>query len=155
WSRTSGARLGPKMELRDPGPGEEAPLPVTMIFNPAHAEALFEGSGHTFAEVVDAVTAGKPAPRFPLKVSVKARVTVKTSGTKSKNLAGVLPGSDAALSKEYVVISAHLDHVGVGAPVNGDKIYNGAMDDASGIASLIEIAKGLQASGARPRRSIL
>jgi Zn-dependent M28 family amino/carboxypeptidase len=54
-----------------------------------------------------------------------------------------------------VVISAHLDHLGIGEPVNGDKIYNGAMDDASGIASLIEVARGLKESGAKPKRSIL
>jgi Zn-dependent M28 family amino/carboxypeptidase len=155
WSRTSGARLAPKMELRDPGPGEEASFPVSVIFNPAKAEKLFAGSGHTFREVVEAVSAGKPAPRFPLAVTVKGRVAVKTSEAKSENLAGVYPGSDAAQSKEYVVISAHLDHVGVGTPVNGDKIYNGAMDDASGIASLIEIARELRESSAQPKRSIL
>src|SRR5207245_8453955 len=71
------------------------------------------------------------------------------------NLAGVVEGSDAVLRKEYVVVSAHLDHLGIGAPVNGDKIYNGAMDDASGIASLIEIARAMKESGARPKRSIL
>jgi hypothetical protein len=155
WSRTSGSRLMPKMELNDPGPGEEPNLPVSMILNPAHAEKLFEGSGHTFAEIVDTVTAKKPVPNFPLAVTVKARMTVKTSEAQSENLAGVLPGSDPALSKEYVVISAHLDHVGVGEPVKGDKIYNGAMDDASGIASLIEIAHGMKATGAKPKRSIL
>jgi Zn-dependent M28 family amino/carboxypeptidase len=155
WSRTAGSRLGAKMELRDAGPGEEGSYPVSVIFNPANAEKLFAASGHTFREVVEAVNAGKAAPRFPLGVMMTARVTVKTSEAKSENLVGVYPGTDAVLSKEYVVISAHLDHVGVGTPVNGDKIYNGAMDDASGIASLIEIARGLEESGARPKRSIL
>jgi len=53
------------------------------------------------------------------------------------------------------VVSAHLDHLGIGPPVNGDKIYNGAMDDASGIASLLEIAGGIKDSGAKPKRSIM
>jgi Zn-dependent M28 family amino/carboxypeptidase len=101
------------------------------------------------------VTAGKPVPRFPLAVGVKARVRVKTSEATSENLVAVLPGADPALGKQYVVISAHLDHVGVGTPVNGDRIYNGAMDDASGIASLIEIARALKDRAARPTRSIL
>jgi Zn-dependent M28 family amino/carboxypeptidase len=74
---------------------------------------------------------------------------------KSENLAGVVEGSDATLRKEYVVISAHLDHLGIGEPVNGDKIYNGAMDDASGIASLLEISRRIRESGAKPKRSIL
>jgi hypothetical protein len=155
WSRTAGSRLTPKMELSDLGVAGEPNLPITMEFNPAQAENLFAGSGHSFQEVLDAQNADKPLPRFPLAVRIQARVTVKTSATKSENIAGVMTGSDPALSKEYVVISAHLDHLGIGEPVNGDKIYNGAMDDASGIASLIEIARGMKESGAKPKRSIL
>jgi hypothetical protein len=155
WSRTAGARLEPRMELSDLGVAGEPSLPISMVFNPAHAENLFAGSGHTFQEVLDAMNADKPLPRFPLAVTIRARVKVKTSETKSENVVGVLPGSDAKLSNEYVVVSAHLDHLGIGEPVNGDKIYNGAMDDASGIASLIEIARGIKESGAKPKRSIL
>jgi Zn-dependent M28 family amino/carboxypeptidase len=70
-------------------------------------------------------------------------------------LPACFPGSDPALKNEYVVVSAHLDHLGIGEPVNGDKIYNGAMDDASGVASAIEIAKAMQASAIKPKRSIL
>jgi Zn-dependent M28 family amino/carboxypeptidase len=66
---------------------------------------------------------------------------------------GVLKGSDPGLAREYVVLTAHLDHVGVGAPINGDAIYNGAMDNASGIATLIEAASAVAA--AKPKRSVL
>jgi Zn-dependent M28 family amino/carboxypeptidase len=59
------------------------------------------------------------------------------------------------LKSEYVVMSAHLDHVGIGRAVNGDTLYNGAMDDASGVASVIEIARLLKESGVKPKRSIL
>ena len=59
------------------------------------------------------------------------------------------------LKSEYVILSAHLDHLGVGEPVNGDAIFNGAMDDASGIASLIEIARSLKAGNVKTKRSIL
>ncbi|MEI9927405.1 MAG: M20/M25/M40 family metallo-hydrolase [Sphingomonas sp.] len=59
------------------------------------------------------------------------------------------------LKRQYVVLSAHLDHVGVGEPVAGDRIYNGAMDNAVGNAMILEIARRFQASGQRPRRSIL
>ncbi len=99
--------------------------------------------------------ADKPLPHFPLAVRIRARVSKENWQVKSENLAGLLPGSDAALGKEYVVVSAHLDHIGIGEPVNGDKIYNGAMDDASGIASLIEVARAMKESGAKPKRSIL
>ena len=64
-------------------------------------------------------------------------------------------GSDPALRSEVVVMTAHLDHVGVGRAVNGDTIYNGAMDDASGVASMIEIARMLKASKATTKRSIM
>jgi Zn-dependent M28 family amino/carboxypeptidase len=59
------------------------------------------------------------------------------------------------LKEQYVIVSAHLDHLGTGKPVNGDSIYNGAMDDASGVASLIEIAKALSREKAATPRSIL
>jgi Zn-dependent M28 family amino/carboxypeptidase len=155
WSRTAGARFEPRMELKD-GPSDAAPYPkIAFAMNPVHAEKLFAGSGHSFQEVLEALDAGKPLPHFPLAAKIRARAKVKLSQAKSENLAGVLPGSDAALAKEYVVISAHLDHVGIGEAVNGDKIYNGAMDDASGIASLIEIARGLKESGGKPKRSIV
>jgi Zn-dependent M28 family amino/carboxypeptidase len=71
----------------------------------------------------------------------------------SENVAGILRGRDPRLREEYVVISAHLDHLGIGAPINGDSIYHGAMDDAAGVASLFEIARALKASP--PRRSVL
>jgi Zn-dependent M28 family amino/carboxypeptidase len=74
---------------------------------------------------------------------------------KCQNLVGVLPGSDPNLKDEYVVLSAHLDHLGIGEPVNGDRIYNGAMDNASGVASLIEIAHAIKDSELKPRRSLL
>jgi len=68
---------------------------------------------------------------------------------------GLIPGSDKNLKNEYVVHSAHLDHVGIGRAVNGDSIYNGAHDNASGVASLLEIARVYRSSGAKPKRSIL
>jgi Zn-dependent M28 family amino/carboxypeptidase len=141
------------MELTVPGQGVPPPLPVSIEFNPARAEMLFAGSGHSFEEILTALNGDKPLPHFPLAVKVHARVGMTRSEAKSENIVGVLPGSDPQLRKEYVVVSAHLDHLGIGEPVNGDRIYNGAMDDASGDASLIEIARLMK--GAKPKRSIL
>ena len=155
WSRVAASRFQPRMELRDPGHDVPPPLQVSILFNPARAEMLFAGSGHTFVEILAALNADKPLPRFPLAVKIHARVGMTRSEAKSENVVGVLPGSDPALKNEYVVVSAHLDHLGIGEPVNGDRIYNGAMDDASGDASLIEIARAMKESGAKPRRSIL
>ena len=155
WSRTSASRLQPDMELSDKAAGKRSDLQVALAINPAYADVFFAGSGHRFQEVLEAMEADKPLPHFALAARVKTRLNMKRWKVKSVNLAGVLEGGDAGLRKEYVVISAHLDHLGMGEPVNGDKIYNGAMDDASGIASLLEIARGIKESGEKPKRSIL
>jgi hypothetical protein len=70
------------------------------------------------------------------------------------NVIGILPGRDAALKKETIILSAHLDHLGVGREVNGDKIYNGADDDASGVTAVLELAKALT-SGSKPKRTVV
>jgi Zn-dependent M28 family amino/carboxypeptidase len=72
----------------------------------------------------------------------------------SPNIVARLEGGDPKLKHEVVVVSAHLDHLGIGEPINGDRIYNGAMDDASGVAAVLDIAHRLK-QGPRPRRSIL
>jgi Zn-dependent M28 family amino/carboxypeptidase len=92
-------------------------------------------------------------PRFALTPTVRATMRVEAASVRSDNVVGVLKGSDPALANEYVVLTAHLDHVGVGAAINGDAIYNGAMDNASGIATLIEAASAIAA--AKPKRSVL
>src|SRR6202041_4133550 len=97
----------------------------------------------------------KPLPRFPLAVSLKAHATMKTKPVESANLVAKLPGSDPTLKNEYVVLSAHVDHLGIGEPINGDKIYNGAMDNASGSALLLDVARSLKADPASHKRSIL
>ena len=70
-------------------------------------------------------------------------------------VAAVLRGSDPRLKDEYVVLTAHLDHVGVGEPVDGDAIYNGAYDNASGVAILLEVANAFTRLPVPPRRSVL
>ena len=69
----------------------------------------------------------------------------------SPNLIARLDGSDPALAGQYLVISAHLDHLGIGAPIDGKRIYNGAMDDASGVAAVLDIAHKLRTAPVRPR----
>ena len=71
----------------------------------------------------------------------------------SHNVAAILPGTD--LKDEYVVYTAHWDHFGIGKPVNGDSIYNGASDNASGVSTILTIAKKFAELGVKPRRSIL
>lgn len=94
----------------------------------------------------------KPVP-LGLRASMAIRNTMRTLD--SRNVLAKLEGSDPALRDEYVVYTAHWDHLGVGAPVNGDRIYNGALDNASGVASLLEIARAFTAVEPKPKRSIL
>jgi Zn-dependent M28 family amino/carboxypeptidase len=153
WERSAPNRLNPAMAFADASLDDTAGQQVSIGFNPARAERLFAGSGHTFAEVLEIADTGKALPHFPLPATIRARVTVESQDAESHNVAGLIKGSDPALAGEYVVLTAHLDHVGVGAPINGDAIYNGAMDNASGIATLIEAASAVAA--AKPNRSVL
>lgn len=133
---------------------ESAPL-LTMRFNPADAEQLLRGSGHSFAEVLDLASAGKPLPHVDLGKGLDIDVHIDEEKLTSDNLIAVLPGSDPGLANEYVVVSAHLDAYGIGEPVRGDRIYNGALDDAGSVANLIELASDLHRSGKPFRRSLL
>ncbi len=155
-----GARGGrapaqPVVVLADPALQETAGQSIAVSITGRGAEKFFEGSGHTFAEIEKLARANEPLPRFPLAASLRMQATVRTTPLEASNVAAVLPGTNRKLNQEYVILSAHIDHVGVGRPVNGDSIYNGAMDDASGIATVLEVARLLKQSSARPKRSIL
>ncbi len=155
WARITLNRNRPSMDLADPEFHETEGEKVAMYFNPDHADKLFEGSGHSFADLVTLVRERKQLPRFALPVSIRTKAKVIKKPVESSNVIAVLPGSDPSLKNEYVTLSAHIDHLGVGAPINGDRIYNGAMDNASGTAAILEIAKSVAASQRRPKRSLL
>jgi len=155
WSRSRLARLMPSMSLADPSLDDSKGLRVSININPERADEFFAGTGHTIAEILAAADGEKPVPRFPLAATIKVHARLKKSQVESQNVAGLLTGTDPKLKNEYVVLTAHLDHIGVGMPINGDSIYNGAMDDASGIASILEIARLIHESGAKLRRSVI
>src|SRR5512135_1138909 len=155
WERGARARFLPAMSLADPAMDEAHGLSLAVTANPARADKLLAGSGHTLREILDADEAGKPLPRFPIPARIKAAVAFARSEVRSSNVAAILPGTDPKLKGEYVVFSAHLDHLGVGRPIDGDAIYNGAMDNASGVAALLDVAATLRQAGAPPRRSVL
>lgn len=143
WERSKLARLRPSLSLADPSLNENAGMQFAMTVNPVKAEKLFVDSGHTFAEVLKLAEAGKSLPRFAIPASIRAQVAFEKKFLESQNVAGLLPGSDPNLRSEYLVLSAHLDHVGTGEPINNDAIYNGAMDNASGVATLLEAARSV------------
>ena len=155
WSRIALNRLHPSMDLAGAEFNESEGLKLFLSFNPAQAEKLFAGSGHSFAELAALAKDRKPLPRFSLAVSLKSHVAVQSTEIESANLVAKLPGSEPVLKNEFVVLSAHLDHIGIGEPVNGDRIYNGGMDDASGSAVLLDVASNLKAHPEKLSRSLL
>jgi len=158
WARMSLAASQPGMRLAEPALQDTSRAMFSAMFNPAAADKLFAGTGHTIAELLALADAARPLPRFPLAVALRARVATTTGQVEASNVVGLLPGSDPILRNQYVVLSAHLDHLGVGEPIRGDSIYNGAMDNAAGVASLLEIARALHAGGdggRKPRRSLI
>jgi len=155
WERAKLARLNPTMNFTDPKLVESDGVQFSITVNPANAEKLFAASGHTFAEMLQLADSGRPLPRFPLNVGFRSNVKLGHSQVESPNVVAMRPGSDPKLKNEYVIFSAHLDHLGVGQPINGDRIYNGAMDDASGVASLIEIATMMKEKNLDLKRSVI
>ena len=170
WQRVASSASQPGMRLaprpdddlvarRHPALADDHAPIFTATFNPAQAEKLFASTGRTFAQLLALADAQKPLPRFELRKSLRATVVTETTEVESPNIVGKLEGSDPALKSEYVLVSAHLDHLGVGALIHGKTIYAGAMDDASGVATVLETARyfdKMSRSGKeRPKRSIL
>jgi hypothetical protein len=133
-------------------PGERG---ILINLQAAAAHRLFDGSGHTYQEMVALADSNKPLPSFAMLPTLHAWVGLDRTDVESPNIVGILRGADPTLSSQYLIVSAHLDHLGVGRPVNGDSIYNGAMDNASGIATLLETAAAFRDRHITPRRSII
>jgi len=129
-------------------------LKLRFRFNSQAAATLFENAGHTFEDLLAAADAGT-VQGFDLPGLLTLSATTGLRRTESVNVVAALPGSDPLLKSQYVVVSAHLDHLGRGSAVNGDSIYNGAQDNAVGVGILLEMARALNDSGSRPRRSII
>jgi Zn-dependent M28 family amino/carboxypeptidase len=118
------------------------------------AKAIFKMAGQDFDALKKQALSRdfKPVP-LGLKASMIVRNTLRTID--SQNVVAKLEGADSKMKDEYVVYSSHWDHLGIGEPVNGDKIYNGALDNASGTATLLEIARAFTQAQPKPKRSIL
>lgn len=134
----------------------EAPgIRFTASLGEIAANAAFYGSKKPLKAILSEADKKGGRPKgFVLKSSVKVERTTTSSAVTSPNIIGMLPGSDPKLAGEYVLLMAHLDHNGVDATKDGDKVFNGAMDNASGTAALMEAARAL-AAGPRPRRTVI
>ena len=155
WARSSLNRNHPSMDLVGEEFNETSGAKLAVAFNPAHADLLLQGSGHTFAELAALGKERKPLPHFPLKVSLSATTVTHSRDIDSTNIVARIPGTDPQLKNEYVVLSAHIDHIGIGEPINGDRIYNGAMDNGSGSALLLDIARSMKLTHVKLKRSLL
>ncbi|HKE96910.1 MAG TPA: M20/M25/M40 family metallo-hydrolase [Povalibacter sp.] len=157
WERTVAMSWTPQMRwIDDSGKPRNAfeQLKLRFRFNQDAAAQLFEGAEHSFDDVLARAEAGE-AQGFDLPGLLTMSATTGLRRTESANVVAVMGGSDPRLKDEYVVVTAHLDHLGRGAAVNGDSIYNGAQDNALGVGILLEMARALNSSGLKPRRSIV
>lgn len=117
------------------------------------AERLLCGAPHSLAEVDEMDRAGR-LPAFATRAQVRFRGVFSERDFVAHNVAAVVRGADPALAESYVLLTAHHDHLGEGPPVDGDGIYNGVVDNAMGVAAVLEVMRALAASPARPRRSV-
>jgi Zn-dependent M28 family amino/carboxypeptidase len=143
WVLPEGSDSGPQIGL-------------TATVSQSAAEKLFVGSGVTFEDTLQAFKEGK-AKNIALKSTVSmSRESILSDEFTSPNVVGILEGSDPKLKSEYVVMSAHLDHIGLNPNAPGDdKINNGALDNASGTSIMMEVARAYVREGVRPKRSII
>ncbi len=157
WERRVNASWQPQMRWLD---GDNKPadayneLKQRFRFNREAAAKLFAGSSRTLEQVTAAAVASE-TQGVPLTGTISLSTTTGLRRTESNNVVAVLEGSDPKLKREYLIFTAHLDHLGRGKAVNGDAIYNGAHDNALGTAILLELARALATASPSPKRSIV
>jgi Peptidase family M28 len=143
---------------RDGRAHEESPgLRFTMTVSDSTAGLLFAGARRPYDEVRAEADKGVRPKGFALKSQLRLQRTSAWTSIRSPEVIGVLPGADPALKNEYVILMGHLDHLGIrrNAKPGEDAIYNGALDNAAGVATMIEAARAFVDSGERPRRSVM
>ncbi len=144
WLKADGAPF-----LRAPG------IRADALLHPDSAAALFITGKRSLDAILTEAEKPNGRPRgFALGLSAKLERTSEFRDYTSPNVVAMIPGSDPSVANEYVLMTAHLDHIGDHAK-GPDKISNGAMDNAAGVATMIEVAKALAKDGKRPRRPIL
>jgi Zn-dependent M28 family amino/carboxypeptidase len=146
-SNSTGQRLLPRDPKLPP------PLGVRAWITDSAATALLRQAGLDMAALRKQAESRDFRP-VPTGIVADLAMASTVERVTSENVVGVVRGSDPKLGKEYVVLSSHWDHLGVGTPVNGDSIYNGAFDNASGVSTILAIAR-VAATRPRPKRSLL
>ena len=130
------------------------PRHLSLILHPSEAPGLFENALFDIHQVL-AMRNEHTLRSFHLPVSISFEGSFRTRSFTSPNVVGLIEGSDPALNDSYVIVSAHYDHLGIGPDVGGDSIYNGVVDNALGVAGVLEIARVLNLRTGPPRRSVV
>jgi len=149
WTTVQSSWTGPQVRIEEPS---TSLLVAGWLSNQA-AGRIFEASGENLADLMNRA-ATRQFRAVPLKVRLDATIRSKISRSETSNVLGRWPGR-GALAKEAVLIGGHYDHFGIGSPVNGDSIYNGAEDNASGTAAVMTVAEAFARTGVRTGRSIV
>ncbi|MEY2882705.1 MAG: hypothetical protein RL490_429 [Pseudomonadota bacterium] len=159
WARSQQTASVPRMTwvAADGTPYVGAPaIRGSALLSPAAAEALFAGARTPLAKILaEADKQGGTPKGFALKASARIEAASATRKVESSEIIGMIPGSDPKLKDEYVVLMGHLDHLGIRPDRPGDNIYNGALDNAAGVAILIEVARAFAGDAVAPKRSLL
>ncbi|MDG2517150.1 M28 family metallopeptidase [Lysobacter soli] len=153
WERTRTYKPLTAMSWLHPDGTASNPVAATMTFGPALAQAVFAEQGADLKAILARCEEGSVAG-FALPHRMRLARQSTHAAVDSANVVGMIAGRDPALAREYVVVLAHLDHVGLGPEEAGDRIHNGAVDNAGGVAVMLEAARAI-AAGQRPRRSVL
>ncbi|MGI4886502.1 MAG: M28 family metallopeptidase [Janthinobacterium lividum] len=151
WSVVQSGALGPKLRPQTPDHGASK-CALEGWLTLAAAQRLFAAAGQNYDALYAAANQRGFRPRA-LGLAMSTGLRNKLRRQTSKNVLAVLPGTTNA--GEYVIYSAHWDHFGVGKAIAGDSIYNGAVDDGTGLAALLSIAKAFQKAPAKPARSLV
>lgn len=155
WDRIAATRTDPQMRLAAPAADLFPDQRIWAGLNPARLGRLLAGTGQSEKELLAKLENGEALPHFDLKVRIRAKIAVDTTTAVSENVIGVLEGSDKSLAAQYVALSAHLDHLGISETGESDRLHNGAMDNATGVATLIDVANQLRSAPVKPKRSIV
>ncbi|MGE5327431.1 MAG: M28 family peptidase [Deltaproteobacteria bacterium] len=153
WGVVENSNTGEQFDLVRPNKNR-ARASVEGWMTRQNAELLFKMAGKNFDELKKTAISRDFRP-VPLGVNAQLTLHNKIRTVDSVNLAGKIEGSDPKLKNQYVIYTAHWDHLGIGPAVNGDKIYNGALDNASGVSGMMEIARAFKNVQPPPKRSIL
>jgi len=158
WERTKQFADAPQMTWvkADGTPFVAAPGLAGSSFSMVAAERLFAGSRTPLATILaQADNQGGMPKGFPLATSVRIEAKSQQKHVESHNVIGMLTGSDPVLKNEHVVLMAHADHVGINPARKGDQIFNGALDNAAGVAIMLEVARAFGAEVSRPKRTMI